>query len=305
VAILVLLRLIQGLAGAAGIVISRAIARDLYSGRALMIFFSRLLLVAGLAPVIAPILGGQLSRIMSWRGIFGVLAGFGAVLLLAGLFGLRETLPPERRIVGGFRRTLQDYNTLLHDRFFVGCALSSGLAGASMFAYIAGSTFVLQRIYGMSPQGFSLVFGCISLGLVAAAQGGARLALVWPLTRVLGLGLTINLLGATALLMTVISGLPLAALIGALVIMVCAVGLIFPTANALAMADYPDLAGTASSLQGLSQFVFGAVAAPLVGIAGDQTALPLGIVTTSVSVCAMTSFAVLVRPLARARLHTQ
>ena len=304
-AVLVLLRLVQGLAGAAGIVISRAIARDLYSGRALMIFFSRLLLVAGLAPVIAPVLGGQLTRIMTWRGIFGVLAGFGAVLLLAGLFGLKETLPPKRRIVGSFRRTLQGYNTLLHDRFFVGCALSSGLAGASMFAYIAGSTFVLQRIYGMSPQGFSLVFGCISLGLVAAAQGGARLALVWPLPRVLGFGLTINLLGATALLITVISGLPLGALIGALVIMVCAVGLIFPTANALAMADYPDLAGTASSLQGLSQFVFGAVAAPLVGIAGEQTALPLGIVATSVSLCAMTSFASLVLPVARSRVPSQ
>ena len=304
-AVLVLLRLVQGLAGAAGIVISRAIARDLYSGRALMIFFSRLLLVAGLAPVIAPVLGGQLTRIMTWRGIFGVLAGFGAVLLLAGLFGLKETLPPERRIVGSFRRTLQGYNTLLHDRFFVGCALSSGLAGASMFAYIAGSTFVLQRIYGMSPQGFSLVFGCISLGLVAAAQGGARLALVWPLPRVLGFGLTINLLGATALLITVISRLPLGALIGALVIMVCAVGLIFPTANALAMADYPDLAGTASSLQGLSQFVFGAVAAPLVGIAGEQTALPLGIVATAVSLCAMTSFASLVLPVARSRVPSQ
>jgi DHA1 family bicyclomycin/chloramphenicol resistance-like MFS transporter len=304
-AVLVLLRLVQGLAGAAGIVISRAIARDLYSGRALMIFFSRLLLVAGLAPVIAPVLGGQLTRIMTWRGIFGVLAGFGAVLLLAGLFGLKETLPPERRIVGSFRRTLQGYNTLLHDRFFVGCALSSGLAGASMFAYIAGSTFVLQRIYGMSPQGFSLVFGCISLGLVTAAQGGARLALVWPLPRVLGFGLTINLFGATALLITVITGLPLGALIGALVIMVCAVGLIFPTANALAMADYPDLAGTASSLQGLSQFVFGAVAAPLVGIAGEQTALPLGIVATSVSLCAMTSFASLVLPVARSRVPSQ
>jgi MFS transporter, DHA1 family, multidrug resistance protein len=304
-AVLVLLRLVQGLAGAAGIVISRAIARDLYSGRALMIFFSRLLLVAGLAPVIAPILGGQLTRIMTWRGIFGVLAGFGAVLLLAGLFGLKETLPPERRIVGSFRRTLQGYNTLLHDRFFVGCALSSGLAGASMFAYIAGSTFVLQRIYGMSPQGFSLVFGCISLGLVTAAQGGARLALVWPLPRVLGFGLTINLFGATALLITVISGLPLQALIGALVIMVCAVGLIFPTANALAMADYPDLAGTASSLQGLSQFVFGAIAAPLVGIAGEQTALPLGIVATSVSLCAMTSFVSLVLPVARSRVPSQ
>jgi DHA1 family bicyclomycin/chloramphenicol resistance-like MFS transporter len=303
VMVLVALRLVQGLAGAAGIVISRAIARDLYSGRELMIFFSRLLLIAGLAPVVAPILGGQLSRIMSWRGIFGVLAGFGAVLLLAGWFGLRETLPPERRIVGGFHLTLQGYNTLVHDRFFVGCALSSGLAGASMFAYIAGSTFVLQRIYGMSPQAFSLVFGCISLGLVAAAQGGARLALVWPLTRVLALGLTINLTGATALLVTVITGLPLAALIGALVIMVCAVGVIFPTANALAMADYPDLAGTASSLQGLSQFAFGAVAAPLVGIAGEHTALPLGIVTTTVSLCAMASFVGLVFPVVRARVR--
>jgi MFS transporter, DHA1 family, multidrug resistance protein len=301
--VLIVLRLIQGLGGAAGIVISRAIARDLYSGSALMIFFSRLLLIAGLAPVLAPILGGQLSLIMSWRGIFGVLAGFGAVLLLAGWFGLKETLPPERRIVGGFRRTVQGYNTLLHDRFFVGCALSSGLAGATMFAYIAGSTFVLQRIYGMSPQGFSFVFGGISLGLVAAAQIGARIALVWPLTRVLGLGLMINLFGATALLVTVITGLPMGVLIGALVVMVCAVGLIFPTANALAMADYPDLAGTASSLQGLSQFVFGAVAAPLVGIAGEHTAVPLGIVTTGVSLLATASFTSLVLPVVRARMQ--
>jgi MFS transporter, DHA1 family, multidrug resistance protein len=305
VGVLVVLRFIQGLAGAAGLVISRAIARDLYSGRALMIFFSRLILVAGLAPVIAPILGGQLSRIMSWRGIFGVLAGFGAVLLLAGWLGLRETLPPERRIVGGFSKTLHGYNTLLHDRFFVGCALSSGLAGASMFAYIAGSTFVLQRIYGMSPQGFSLVFGSISLALVIAAQVGGRLALVWPLTRVLGFGLAVNLLGATFLLVTVSIGLPLAVLIAALSVMVSAIGLIFPTANALAMADYPDLAGTASSLQGLSQFVFGAIAAPLVGIAGEQTALPLGIVTTTASVCAITGFIGLVLPVVRARKSGQ
>jgi len=305
VTVLIVLRLIQGLAGAAGIVISRAIARDLYSGSALMIFFSRLLLVAGLAPVLAPILGGQLSRIMSWRGIFGVLAGFGAALLLAGWLGLTETLPPERRLIGGLRRTLQGYNRLLHDRFFVGCALSSGLAGATMFAYIAGSTFVLQRIYGMSPQGFSFVFGGISLGLVAAAQAGARIALVWPLTRVLGLGLIINLFGAVSLLMTVISGLPMGILIGALLVMVCAVGLIFPTANALAMADYPDLAGTASSLQGLSQFVFGAIAAPLVGIAGEQTALPLGIVATTVSICATASFASLVMPVVRARVKSR
>ena len=173
-----------------------------------------------------------------------------------------------------------------------------------MFAYIAGSTFVLQKIYGMSPQGFSFVFGGISLGLVAAAQAGARIALVWPLTRVLALGLIINLLGAASLLVTVISGLPMGVLIGALLVMVCAVGLIFPTANALAMADYPDLAGTASSLQGLSQFVFGAIAAPIVGIAGDQTALPLGIVTSAASVCAMASFVSLVMPVVRARIRS-
>ena len=157
-----------------------------------------------------------------------------------GWLGLKETLPPERRIVGGFRRTLQGYNTLLHDRFFVGCALSSGLAGASMFAYIAGSTFVLQRIYGMSPQGFSLVFGCISLGLVAAAQGrspprprlaaaaGTRLRLDHQSPR-----------GDSAAHHGDQRAAAGRALIGALVIMVCAVGLIFPTANALAMADYP------------------------------------------------------------------
>jgi DHA1 family bicyclomycin/chloramphenicol resistance-like MFS transporter len=117
-------------------------------------------------------------------------------------------------------------------------------------------------------------------------------------------GLAINLLGATGLLVTVISGLPLGALLAALVVMVGAVGLIFPTANALAMADYPDLAGTASSLQGLSQFVFGAVAAPLVGIAGEHTALPLGVVTTAVSACAMTSFVSLVLPLVPARVKS-
>jgi MFS transporter, DHA1 family, multidrug resistance protein len=150
--VLAVLRLVQGLAGAAGIVISRAIARDLYSGRALMIFFSRLLLVAGLAPVIAPILGGQLSRIMSWRGIFGVLAGFGAVLLLAGWFGLKESLPPERRIVGGFRRTLQGYNRLFHDRFSLAVpfrpaspAPRCSLTSPALHSFYNGSTACLRK----------------------------------------------------------------------------------------------------------------------------------------------------------------
>ena len=145
---------------------------------------------------------------MTWRGIFGVLAGFGAVLLLAGLFGLGGHCHPSGASSAAFARTLPGYNTLLHDRFFVGCALSSGVArrlpcsptSPARRSCCNGSTACL-------PQCFSLVFGCISLGLVTAGKGGARLALVWPLQRVLGFGLTINLIGATALLITVIGRL--------------------------------------------------------------------------------------------------
>jgi MFS transporter, DHA1 family, multidrug resistance protein len=298
VAVLVVLRLVQGLAGAAGLVIARAVARDLYAGRSLVLFFSRLTLISGLAPVVAPVLGGQLSRVMSWRGIFWVLAGFGAVLLLAGL-ALRETLPPERRSTGGLTTTLRGFQVLLRDRFFVGAALSSGLAAASMFAYIAGSTFVLQRIYGLSAQGFSFAFGLNSVGIMVMSQVGGRLSRRWSTVRVLALGLALNLLGAVALAVTVLLGLGLPFLVPSLFVMVSALGLVFPTATALALADYPDRAGAASSLLGLGQFVFGAVAAPLVGIAGEGTAVPLGVVALTASTCASAVFAALVLPSVR------
>jgi DHA1 family bicyclomycin/chloramphenicol resistance-like MFS transporter len=300
VAVLVVLRLVQGLAGAAGLVIARAVARDLYEGRRLVLFFSRLTLISGLAPVVAPVLGGQLSRVMSWRGIFVVLAGFGALLLVAGLLQ-RETLPAERRSTGGLTTTLRGFRVLLRDRFFVGAALSAGLAGASMFAYISGSTFVLQRIYGLSAQGFSLVFGLNSVGIMVLSQVGARLSRRRPPVQVLALGLALNLLGAAALAVTVLLDLGLSFLVPSLFVMVSALGLVFPTATALAMSDYPEQAGTASSLLGLGQFVFGAVVAPLVGIAGEETAVPLGVVAVVVSALATVAFLTLVRPAVRAR----
>lgn len=301
VAVLLVLRLVQGLAGAAGIVIARAVARDLYSGRELVVFFSRLILIAGLAPVIAPVLGGQLNRVMSWRGIFGVLAGLGLVLLLAGLFGLRETLPPDRRVAGGLGATLTGFGTLLRDRFFVGTALSSGLVGASMFAYIAGATFVLQEIYGMSPQGFSYAFGVNSLGIMALGQLGGFLVHRWPTVGVFALGLGVNLAGAGSLLAAVLLGLGLPYVVGSLFVMVSAIGLVLPTASALALADYPHQAGTASSLLGLGQYVCGALVAPLVGVAGATTAVPLGVVALSSSVAAAVVFTGLVLPAVRTR----
>ena len=303
ITVLLVLRLVQGLAGAAGIVIARAVARDLYEGRRLVVFFSRLVLVSGLAPVIAPVLGGQLNRVMTWRGIFGVLAAIGVALVLAGLLGLRESLPPERRVAGGLADTLRGFAVLVRDRFLVGVALAGGLAGASMFAYIAGGTFVLQRIYGLSPQGFSLAFGINSVGIMAAAQLSGRLTRRLSPLRVLALGLAVNLLGALCLLATVLLGLGLPFVLGSLFVMVSAIGLILPTSTALGLSNYPDRAGTASALLGLLQYLVGGLAAPLVGLAGEETAVPLGLVCGSASAAACLVFAVLVVPplLARRR----
>jgi DHA1 family bicyclomycin/chloramphenicol resistance-like MFS transporter len=188
---------------------------------------------------------------------------------------------------------------LLRDRLFVGAALSAGLAAASLFAYISGSTFVLQRIYGLSAQGVSLVFGAIALGIMAAGQIAARLVRRWSSFRVLALGLSINLFGAIALVVTVLVGLGLPAVVGSLFVMVSSVGLIFPTATGIAMANYPDQAGAASSLFGLSQFIAGAIAAPFVGIMGEDTAVPLGVVAVTVSSLAVLVFATTVVPTIR------
>jgi DHA1 family bicyclomycin/chloramphenicol resistance-like MFS transporter len=299
--LLVALRLLQGLSGAAGLVISRAVARDLFEGRELVVFFTRLMLINGFAPVLAPVLGGQLARVMDWRGMFLVLAGFGLVLLLAGTLGVPETLPPARRVVGGLGSTLRGFRVLLKDRLFVGTAASSGLASASMFAYISGATFVLQEIYGLSPQQFSYVFGLNSIGIVTMGQVGGRLVRRMPTVRVLGLGLGLNLVGATGLVTSVLLGLGLPFLLGSLFVMVSAVGLIFPTATALAMADYPERAGAASSLLGLLQFLGGAIAAPLVGIAGQATAVPLGVVAFGASACGASVFVFVALPALRAR----
>ena len=288
--LLVVLRLVQGLAGAAGIVIARAVARDLYSGRRLVIIFSRLILVNGLAPILAPVIGGQLVLVTSWRGIFVVLAGFGVVLLAAGVFGVSESLPPERRRSGGVRDTLRSFRTLLRDRLFVAVVLAAGFAGASMFAYIAGATFVLQRLFGLSAQQFSFAFGSNALGIMVLGQVGARLAHRWTPHRVLALGLLMNLLGAVGLAVTVLVGLGLPYLLGSLFVMVSALGLVFPTSTALALADHPERAGAASSLLGLGQYLMGAVVAPLVGLAGEDTAVPLGIVAVSCSVVASVIF---------------
>src|SRR5581483_2605599 len=168
------LRLVQGLTGAAGSVIARAIVRDLHGGAAAARAFSRLMLVNGLAPILAPAIGGQLLRVTSWRAIFLVLGGIGVAMLCVSAAGLRETLPRERRRRGGLGETSRTMRLLLCDGQFMGYALTQSAATAAMLAYIAGSSFVLQGIYGLSAGTYGLLFGVNALGLVVLSQVNGR-----------------------------------------------------------------------------------------------------------------------------------
>ena len=281
---LIALRLVQGAAGAAGIVIGRAIVRDLYEGAAVARVFALLILVTGLAPILAPVLGGQLLRIGPWPGVFFVLGAVGTALFLAALAGLRETLPAEQRGTGGARGSLATYRTLLADWSFLGYALSSGMAFAAMFTYISGSPFVLQDLYGLSPQAFSFVFGSNAVGLVVAAQVGGRLAGHVPLGRLLAAGLATLLTGGALLLAAVFTGAGLAGVLPALFLVVVAQGLIGPNAMALALSGRPArVAGSASALMGLAMFSIGGLAAPLAGVAGPHTAVPMALVIVSLA----------------------
>ncbi|MGW1678160.1 Bcr/CflA family multidrug efflux MFS transporter [Saccharopolyspora sp. NPDC002376] len=289
------LRLVQGLGGAAGIVIARAVVRDMYSGVAMARFFSLLMLVNGLAPILAPLIGGQLLRVTSWRGVFLALGLIGALLLAATAFGVRETLPAESRRPGNLGETLRTFRALLGDRVFVGYSLSAALAFAAMFAYISGSSFVLQDVFGMSPQTFSLVFGINSLGIILVGQLNARLVDRAEPRRLLAIGLGVNALGGVAVAVSALVGAGLVGLLPALFLVVSSIGMVSPNATALALSGHPETAGSASALLGVMQFSAGALAAPLVGSAGTDTALPMGLVMGALSLAAVLVFVVLAR----------
>jgi MFS transporter, DHA1 family, multidrug resistance protein len=277
VAVLVGLRFGQGVAGAAGIVIARAVVRDMHSGAAAARFFSLLMLVNGLAPILAPVIGGQILAVTTWRGVFVVLAGIGVVLVVASATGLRETLAPEDRHPGGVGDTLRTFGTLLADRAFLGYALACGLAFGAMFAYISGSPFVIQDIYGASPQLYSVMFATNALGLVAASQLNRVLLRRLTPHVILRATLSVQALAGVALLVVVAAGGGVWGIVALLFVVVASIGLVVPNATALALADHPTVAGSASGLLGVLQFIVGAATAPVVGVAGTGTALPMAL----------------------------
>ncbi|SHN54893.1 MFS transporter, DHA1 family, bicyclomycin/chloramphenicol resistance protein [Paenibacillus sp. ov031] len=290
----VVLRFIQGAAGAAGIVISRAVVRDVYSGPELTRFFSLLMLINGVAPIAAPIIGGQLLAYTSWRGVFILLSIIGILTLVAVVVGLGETLPAERRSSGGLKQTLITFRKIAGDRLFMGYALTQGFVSAGMFAYISGSPFVLQKIYGISPQMFSICFAINGLGIILASQIAGRLAGKVSETRLLIAGLITAALGGTSLLIAILAGGNLISVLIPLFLVVSSVGLVNTASFSLAMANQEKSAGSASALIGVMTFLFGGIVAPLVGLGGEGTAVPMGIVIACADLGALLIYFVMV-----------
>lgn len=294
------LRFVQGLAAGAAVVASRAIVRDLHSGIDAARFFSSLMLVNGLAPILAPSLGSAVLEVTTWPGIFLVLAATGLALFAAVAVGLPETLPPERRREARLGSTLAGFGELLRDRWFVGHALALGLAVSGVFAYIAGSSFVLQDVYGLSTREFGLVFGLNGVGIVGCSQLNRLLLRRATPRAVLLAGLTVSSLAGLALLAAILADAPLALVLALLFAGVASIGLVMPTATALALTKHPHVAGSASALLGTTQFTIAAIVAPLVGIAGRTTALPMAIAIAALGTGALVA-AVLV-PRTRTRV---
>jgi MFS transporter, DHA1 family, multidrug resistance protein len=287
--VLLVLRLLGGLAGGAGIVIARAMVRDLYSGETAARMFSLLMIVSNVAPVVAPLLGGLLLRVVDWRGVFGALAVVGVLLLVAALTQ-PETLPPTRRHAGGLRVTGTALAAVLRDRTFVVPAVVQGIGVCGMFVYIATATFVLQGTYGLSAQQFAVVFGLNAVAILV--MGRISLALVRRAgpRRLVSTGLLIALAAAAAMLAGVLVSRSVWALLPPLLVLVSCTGMLMPNATALALDGQGERAGSASAVIGLAQFLFAAVVPPLASLGGVTPVVMAATILATASVAALLWF---------------
>lgn len=295
VGLLILFRFAQGFAASAGIVISRAIARDLYSGHELTKFFSLLLLVGNLGPLAAPIAGSGILSFTTWVGVFIALSLLGIYLLAMTKWRLKETLPAERREKPNFANQLRGYGRLLRDRRFVGYMLAQGIMIAGVFAYVSGTPFIYQNIYGVTPAVFAFLFGSNGISLIIGSQLVGRMAHRISEQTFLLFGLWVALLASIAVLVVAAVHGPLFTLVIPLFFFVCSIGMTSTAAFPLAMERQANMAGSAAALLGVIPFLLGAVVAPLVGIAGENTAVPLGVIIVVTSAAAMLAYFGLVR----------
>jgi DHA1 family bicyclomycin/chloramphenicol resistance-like MFS transporter len=273
------------------VVIARSIVRDLFDQRESAKMYSLLMLVMGIAPITAPLLGGQILVTLGWRAIFLTLSGFGLICFLLVLFGLPETMPTERRTPAGLEEVLKIYGILLKDRHFMGYALSSGLTAGAMFAYITGSPFVFIELNSVPPERYGWLFGTNAVGLILAAQLNHWLLSRYHSGQILTVSLAIT--ATSGLLLTVITTVGIGGFIGMLILLFCciaSIGLVQPNAMAAAMVHYGRQAGSAAALFGAVRFVISAGAGALVGVLHNGTALPM---VGTIALCSVTAFLIL------------
>lgn len=297
---LIVARFVQALGGCAGMVLSRAIVSDKCDAVASAKVFSQLMLVMGLAPILAPMLGGVLVNVSGWQSIFLALSLFSAACLVAVGLGLPESLPahvPRQPLSGALRQYLR----LFGDRVFVGHALTGGIAIAGMFAYIAGSPFLFIKLYGVPAEHYGWLFGTNAAGFILMAQVNARLLAKRGPAFLLARAVWLYLVAALALLMVAaLRPAQLWPLLVPLFICIASLGCIIPNASACAMSGQGARAGSASALMGCLQFSVAAGAAALVGVLHDGSAVPMALV---ISLCGalVVSVAVLTRRLQASR----
>jgi DHA1 family bicyclomycin/chloramphenicol resistance-like MFS transporter len=287
-------RFMQGFAAAGGIVVSRAVVRDVYEGRELTKFFALLMLINNLAPILAPVAGSSILLFTNWRGVFITLSGIGILLVLIISLRFEETLPTEKRIPSNMKKTLGNFVVLIKDRKFIGYALTQSFITSGIFAYVSGTPFVYQNIYGVSPQVFSILFGMNGIGIMIGTILIGRFADVIPETRFLKIGLLMSITASFALFIVVLFHGPLYAIVISIFVFISSIGIISTSSFSLAIQDQGHVAGSASALLGLLPFIFGAISAPLVGIAGESTAIPMGVIMFTASLLAILSYYLLV-----------
>ncbi|MEP6482581.1 MAG: multidrug effflux MFS transporter [Rhodoglobus sp.] len=296
VELVAVMRVGQGVGAAAGGVVALAMVRDLFGGKPLVRMLSRLSLVNGLAPVLAPLIGSQLLRFVDWRGVFVFLAAYGLVVLVATAAFLVETLPPENRHVAGHSTTADRFRSLFADRVFIGSAIIGGMIFSSILTYVSSSPFLLQDLYGANPQQFGVLFGINSVGLVIAVQIAARLMPRIGAARALVFGTAlVALAGAALVLFAAIGSGPLTVIIP-FFLLVFSCGLCFPCVQVLTLANHGAEAGTAASITGAANAALAGGVSTIPGFIGLSSGAPVGWVVLAAMAVAMASLWVLVRP---------
>ncbi|WP_426454725.1 multidrug effflux MFS transporter [Paenibacillus sp. S-38] len=295
IGIFIALRFLQGFVASAGLVISRAIVRDRYSGIEMVKFIALLTMISNVAPLISPTAGSVVTTFTSWIGVFIFLGFLGLFLTCMTIWGMKESLPADRRVPGSVMEVVRNYGTLLRDRGFMGYALVNGILFSGVFAYVAGTPFIYQTMYEISPQRFSVLFALNGLGIILGSQLVKQLAGRMDERRIFRIGLLLAFITTAAILVVVLSHGPFLPLFISIFLFAVSIGIIGPVSFTLAMESQGHIAGSAAAVLGTLQFGLGAVTSPLVGIAGENSALPFGITIFMTSILAVISYLILVR----------